>query len=225
MSQVQENGFKDSESLTKWTKWFLYAEIVIAVVSIISNILEYKLFLDFKNGAYISRELAIAASEANDIRQGVVGIAYLIILVISMILILRWIYRANYNARQLGASQMIFTPGWSIGWYFIPIVNLWKPYQAMKEIWKASANPQSWPSEPVSSILPWWWFLWIASNILGNASLRLTMRAEELNDFFVMNIVNQLSEFINILLSIIMIFIIKRVYAMQISHAKMGQSI
>ena len=31
----------------------------------------------------------------------------------------------------------------------------------MKEIWQASANPADWRGEPVSSLLPWWWALWI----------------------------------------------------------------
>ena len=42
--------FKDPTKLTQWTKWFLYAFIVIAVVAIVSGWLEYQLLNDFKNG-------------------------------------------------------------------------------------------------------------------------------------------------------------------------------
>ncbi len=228
MSQEKKDGFKDPEGLTKWTKWtkwFLYAQVVIAVVAIISNMLEYQLLSNFKNGVYTSQELAVAAGEASDARQGVVGIVQFLVFVISGILILKWIYHANYNARQLGASEMVFTPGWSIGWYFIPIANLWKPYQAMKEIWKASSNPQSWSSQAVSSLLPWWWFFWIVSNMIANVSFRLAMSAEEINELLAANIVTQLSDVTGIPLSLIVIGIISRVHAMQISHAKAEQSI
>jgi hypothetical protein len=225
MSREQQGGFKDPEGLTKWTKWFLYAQVVIGVIAIISSMLEYQLLSDFNNGVYTSQELAVAAAEASDARQGIVGIFQVIIFVISGILILKWIYRANYNARQLGASEMVFTPGWSIGWYFIPIANLWKPYQAMKEIWKASSNPQSWNSQSVSSMLPWWWFFWIVSNMFANASFRLAMRAEEINELIAANVVTQLSDVTGIPLSLIVIGIISKVHEMQIFHAKREQSI
>ena len=219
MSKEQQ-GFKDPTGLTKWTKWFLYAQVVIAVIAVVSSMLEYQLLTDFKYGVYTSQELAIAAGEANDARQGIVGILQLIIVVVSGILILKWIYRSNYNARQLGATEMAFTPGWSIGWYFIPIANLWKPYQAMKEIWKASSNPQSWNSQSVSSLLPWWWFFWIISNMFGNASFRLAMRAEEINELIAANLVTLLSDMTDIPLSLIVIGIISKVHEMQMSHAK-----
>ena len=79
----------------------------------------------------------------------------------TAILVLMWIYRANHNARQLGAADMRFTPGWAVGWYFIPIAWFWKPYQAMTEIWRASVNPSDWGATPVSPLLRWWWGLWI----------------------------------------------------------------
>jgi hypothetical protein len=224
MSEKQQ-GFKDPNSLTKWTKWFLYAQVVIGVVAIISSMLEYQLLSDFKNGVYSSQELAVAAGEASDSRQGLVGIIQFGIFIISGILILKWIYRANYNARQLGAKDMVFTPGWSIGWYFIPIANLWKPYQAMKEIWKASSNPQSWSPQSVSSLLPWWWFFWIVSNMFGNASFRLTMRADEINELMAANVVTQLSDVTGIPLSLVVIAIISKVHEMQMEHAKSEQSI
>ncbi|MDR1528904.1 MAG: DUF4328 domain-containing protein [Burkholderiales bacterium] len=221
----KQQGFKDPNSLTKWTKWFLYAQVAIGVVAIISSMLEYQLLSDFKNELYSSQELAVAAGEANDFRQSLIGIIQLGIFIISGVLVLKWIYRANYNAHQLGAKDMDFTPSWSIGWYFIPIANLWKPYQAMKEIWKTSSNPQSWESQSVSSLLPWWWFFWIVSNMFGNASFRLTMRAEEINELMTANVVTQLSDAFSIPLGLILIAIISKVRQMQTEHVKPEQSI
>ena len=175
-----KQGFKSSELLTKWVGYMLYAQILVAVCSIISGYLEYQLLLDFKNGVYTSQSAAIAAGEASDQRQSAIGFLYLIVFVISGFMILRWIHRANYNARQLGAENMKFTPGWSIGYYFIPILTLWKPYAAMQEIWKASKNPTDWRSQSTSAVLPVWWMLWLTSNALDQAVFRLTMRAEEI---------------------------------------------
>ena len=225
MLQEQKVKFKDSTSLTKWAKWFLYAQIVIGVIAIISGVLEYQLLSDFKNGVYISQELAVEAGKESDTRQGVVGIAQLIISIVSGILILKWIYRANYNVRQLGATGMKFTPGWSIGWYFVPIINLWKPYQAMKEIWKTSSDPLNWKTQSVSSILSWWWLFWITCGIAANISFRMTMRAEEIDEFIAANIITQVSDVIGISLNLITIAIISRVYKMQMTHTSVEKSI
>jgi len=219
--QEYQSIFKDPTELTKWTKRALYAYVMVVVIAIISSALEAQLLSDFKNGVYTSEKLAVAAAEANDDRQGKIGIVQLILFLVSGILSLKWIYRANFNARGLGAINMVFTPGWAIGWYFIPIANLWKPYQAMKEIWKASNNTQNWniwSAKSVSSLLPWWWFFWLSSGIIGNAAFRMTLRANEIDELLTANAVAQLSNISGIFLSLIFIGILTRIYNMQMSN-------
>lgn len=214
----QGSAFIDSAELTKWTKWFLYLHVAVAVVAFISGVLEYQLLNDFKNGVYATEAQAVAAGEESDSRQQIVGITQIVIFLVSGILFLKWIYRANFNARQLGASGMWFSPGWSIGWYFIPFANLWRPYQAMKEIWKASSNPQEWKSQPVPSLLGWWWFVWIVSNVFGNASFRMAVNADQIGELIAANIVTLLSDAMEIPLSFIVLAMVSKVYEMQVSH-------
>ncbi len=199
----EQGGFRDPTGLTKWTIIFLYAQVVIAVIDIL-NMFGYQLL-----------ELWISVVIIGPVTN-----------VTSMILILMWIYRANYNARQIGASGMKFTPGWSVGWYFIPIANLWKPYQAMKEIWKASSSPQNWSDQSVSSILPWWWFLWVTYNMFLILPSLLATQAEEINELLTINAAIQLFIYIiTIPLNLIVISMISRVHEMQTSHAKSDQNI
>ena len=92
-----------------------------------------------------------------------------------MILFGVWIVRSGKNAwlfshlaRQAGGPPAGFTPpslentpGWAVGWYFIPIANLWKPYGAMKEIVLASSVREALSA----SLLPTWWTLWLTAMI------------------------------------------------------------
>ena len=216
MSDKKEE-FKDPRNLMAWIKYFLWFQVVLSFVAIGSNLMEYQLLTDFQNGVYFSQEMAVADAEANDMRQAVIAFSYLGVFIVSGILILKWIYQANQNARQLGAKDMAFSPGWSIGFYFIPIVSLWKPYQAMKEIWQASQNPSNWSEEKVSSILGIWWFFWIANSMVGQAAFRMSRRAEEISEIMNVNLVSQASEVISIPLALVTWLMIKKVSNAQLA--------
>ncbi len=71
------------------------------------------------------------------------------------------LYLFNCNAKALNAENMRFSPFAVIGWHFIPIACLWKPYQAMKEIWGASINPIAWKTVKCTPILNYLWFAWV----------------------------------------------------------------
>ncbi len=209
--------YKDPTLLTQWVKFFLWLHILMAVVAIASNLMEYQLLSDFQNGSYANEEEATADAEASDQRQLAIGIAYVLIFIIGGFLILKWIYRANYNVRQLGAEGMKFSSGWSVGWYFVPIVNLWKPFHAMQEIWKTSHSPKDWKNSDIDKILPCWWILWIISNLLGRTALKMGMRAESIDELMNANLVSQASEIAWIPLCLLFTSLVNKIYAAQIT--------
>lgn len=51
-----------------------------------------------------------------------------------------WKHRASKNLAPLGVSNQRFSPRWAVAYYFIPILNLFRPYQAMKEIYLRSGG-------------------------------------------------------------------------------------
>jgi len=85
-----------------------------------------------------------------------------------------WTVRSAQNVRAFGARGLRFSPGWAAGWYFVPFMNLFKPYQAMLEIWRATINPQNPDAAKPSRIVDAWWFLWLISNVMTNVAMRLS---------------------------------------------------
>jgi hypothetical protein len=149
-----------------------------------------------------------------DAVQAIFGLGQLVVFIVTGVAVLRWIHRANLNARGLGAGDMRFTPGWAVGWYFIPIANLWKPLQAMREIWHASANPHAAGSAgPTPPLLGAWWALWLISNFLGQLSLRLAFRGEGMA--VMSESVGLLSDLVDIPLSLVFMKMIKTIHARQ----------
>lgn len=215
---TEKEGFIDSQVLTKWVKYFLWVQIVVALMAVATDVWEYHVLSNISNDFYDTYDQMMKEINDSDLRQSIMGILYIAVFVISGILILKWIHRMNHNARQLGGEHMQFTPGWSIGYYFIPFVNLWKPYQAMVEIFNVSKNPNNWSNETESFMLGVWWFLWIVNNILGRLIFRWSQDAEEITAFINLNILTQVSDVLDILLSLSLLWIVKKVYVMQVKQ-------
>lgn len=76
-----------------------------------------------------------------------------------------WLFRASANAHALAAGLRT-SPAWAVGWYFVPVANLWKPYQALVEIWRASHVGDNWRTIPVPRMLLIWWIVWLTNRAL-----------------------------------------------------------
>jgi len=202
--------------VTKRTKLFLYLNLTIAFILIISTYYENKLISDIKNGNYESIEIINKYAEDNDQRQSYIKICHLICLIISGILSLNWIYTANKNL-QNHFNNMKYTPGWSVGWYFIPFFNLWKPFKAMKEIYEKSHNLNKISVIPLS-VLRVWWFLWIFNSFLNILINKLPYDLNKINDLLKYNSINMFEIGIYIILIYVFVNLINKIFEMQKSY-------
>jgi len=84
---------------------------------------------------------------------------------------------------EMKVDKLKYSPGWCVGWHFIPFANLFKPYLALKEIYKASFNTQEWKEQKPHGMFPLWWTTWIISNGFSNLSLRRTFENDFGQDF------------------------------------------
>jgi len=55
-----------------------------------------------------------------------------LVAILAVVTLLVWQYRAARVARTLGYPAR-HRPGWGVGFWFIPVVNLWFPYQAIRD--------------------------------------------------------------------------------------------
>jgi hypothetical protein len=105
-------------------------------------------------------------------------VSYSLVFIVCVVIVAMWIHRAHTNLREAGVDGLEFTPGWAVGWYFIPFANLFKPYQAMRELWNAShSEDNSFASEAPSEVKVWWG-CWIVGNILSSVSSRIILMGE-----------------------------------------------
>lgn len=181
---------------------------IIDVVSLVSAYMQYNLLQSVKNGEYISR----ATAEANDSREAVIGIIMLIFMVISIVTFIQWFRRAYFNL-HLRTSKCAFTEGWAAGAWFVPILNLFRPYQIMKEMNDKTdillIKRKLDKGTDISFIIGLWWTLWILSNVISNISFRLTFNGETVVQFIQGTMFDLISTALHIPLSIVAIFVIQ----------------
>ena len=106
-----------------------------------------------------------------------IAIATSIIYIATVVFYAVWLYRAHANLSAFDNTRPLdHSPGWAVGSFFVPFVNLVVPYRAVKEVWQRSAPPDevflSAPSPP--AWLPIWWTFWILASIAGNISFRVS---------------------------------------------------
>lgn len=109
---------------------------------------------------------------------GMFSIAVVILNIVTIIVFAMWIYRAAANVVEAGVAGFDYTPGWAVGWYFIPFANLVKPFAAMRQIWNASLGGSGSYLNEGNSILTAWWAMWLISNIASHISFRMGIAAE-----------------------------------------------
>jgi hypothetical protein len=199
---------KDPTALTAFVQFMLLVLIIISGLRLFANIsLVVIIMADGFNQTI---------SVVNDITQGIFGLFRLLAYIVTAVAFLKWIYRANLNCRGFGANNLKFTPGWSIGYYFIPIACLALPYQAMKEIWQASTNPVNWEKCAGSSLLGFWWAFWLITSILGQIYFRLGLHQKDtLNALAIKTWVEIAHDIGDIILCILAFFVIKTIYGKQ----------
>lgn len=113
--------------------------------------------------------------------QGLIYLLKVPAYVFTVVMFLVWLHRAHSNLGALGARNLEFTPGWSVGWWFIPFANLVKPFQAVREVWWESdpegdggdqiffsAGPRTAPT-----YMGVWWATWLLSNFAANVASRV----------------------------------------------------
>lgn len=122
---------------------------------------------------------SLTEREPSNIQQMLfaLGNAQIAIRVLCYLFFAIWLYRACKNAWLLDAPRIQITPGWSIGYYFIPLLNLWKPYITMKQIRSASYASD----RALGKLLPTWWTSWLGFLLLG-AIIAIIKGSNDLNE-------------------------------------------
>jgi hypothetical protein len=107
-----------------------------------------------------------------------------LLLTLAGIAFIEWLYQSRINLRAFGVRRLRFPRGWALAAFLVPVLNLIRPYQVMREVWQASdprtGDPFAWSRVPTGWLLPLWWsafVVWVVSTLVG-AGMTLGMGSD-----------------------------------------------
>jgi hypothetical protein len=197
----------DPAALTKFLQALLRANVVIACLALIVDLGE---LVRVQLGQLTPDQLA-----SSDPMQGIVGVLQAGLGLVSGIVFLRWVYRAYKNIQGFGAEGLRFSPGWAVGYYFIPFLSLIRPAQVMSEIWRVSQDPQNWMRRRGSWLVGTWWALFLSYSVATQVSLELALDGSTNDQWWLAAIFAILGDLFSVPLSIVALRLVTEIYKHQ----------
>ena len=162
-----QDGPKPLTGLYRWAGWGLRAYMVAELALFAISLFLIWLYLPSTVVPFSNDQLG-----AIDIGIVAVGLAQLVLFWVCVILVGRVTYRAMKNLHTMHSTFPDMSPGWAVGWYFIPIANLFQPARGMSQIYHGTFAAVGEPV-PSQSRIGIWWTCWLLTNFTANIAFRL----------------------------------------------------
>jgi hypothetical protein len=209
--------FKSGQTRALVVTGFLSFYIVLSLFVVFVDYSRIELLSKAANGVTISR----AEVRASDAQTLLVGLALLSVVLFTGVSFLAWIYRAHKNLKAHGALDLEYSLGWAIGWFFVPLLNLYFPYQVVREIWNASAPRASRSGETVGRsrelppLIVLWWGSSLALFFLDSTAAKMFFGASTIDDLLAANRFSVAGDVIGIVCALLAITVVLKIDARQ----------
>lgn len=129
-----------------------------------------------------------------------------------------FVYGAAKNIQRSNAKGMTDSPGWAVGWSFVPFANLFKPYKVMGDIWVSSHDPvRAALSAPAFMLL--WWLPYIAGNVISNITDRMMTATEDPQQIISLAWIEVAASVMSIVAGLVLVFIVRKIVTAQAAWA------
>jgi len=186
-------------------------DVVFGAVMVALRLSEIGLLQRLSRGEFVSP----AEATRSDDRVAAVAITGVVVLLITGIVWVVWQHRSQANLHAVGLRELEYTPGWTVGWWLIPFANFVKPFQTVRELWKASGGEESWRQAKTWSLIGWWWAAWIGAVVLGRVATAVFNGAATLDALISSSRLFLIYELVVIVAAVLAIAIVRAVIARQ----------
>lgn len=156
-------GYESSAGRARVARWLFAATIAANACSLVALVAQLAL-LNRGPG-----RIGLEAWKTSEHRVAVIALVELVLYLPTAIIFLYWLHRSYRNLRELHAGELRFTPGWAVGYWFVPVLNLWRPKQVLDDLWRGTREPRA-DSASKSTLIALWWGCWIGGLIVSRVA-------------------------------------------------------
>ena len=210
LSKVAE--LKDNSQRADWAIKIFMILIAINVFFMAATYYEFTILESIQNGEYLEDSVY----DNNDLLQGVIGLLHVIATITTIVLFLNWFRRAYGNVHRLGVTYLEHSETMAVWSFFIPIINLFRPYSIAKSIaeetrehaYRDDPSIKEYSNNPKVVI---WWIAYVIMSIVNNFVFRYTMDAETVEELMFSSKLYLYSGVLDIITAILVIWMIKAI--------------
>ena len=154
-----------------FARWTIHVMLASGALALLGGAAGYAVGPEYLMGDYGYPETALGEAVMFAFFLGFAG--FYVAFFVSAVAVCRFVFRAMRNLHLVGAPSAEMAPGWAVGWYFVPIANLFKPVEGMRQIVDGSREAAGKGTDDAPS-LALWWGTWLTGSVVGNVAETLT---------------------------------------------------
>jgi hypothetical protein len=163
----KKHVFRSTNNITVILTIIFALNIMMGIISIFILHSEINLLTQGIQGYTITLERL----KSYETQEQLISLVKILLFCVTVISSLVWIYRTSKNLISLGITNLKHSPGWAVGGFFVPFVNIVHPYSVVTEIFKAS-NPTipanaDWRRGKASITVRIWWILFLLGCLMS----------------------------------------------------------
>ena len=157
---MQTNFFQSAHRLSLTSIICLGITIGCYFLEIIYNLVFITFFPNLGDSENLTAEETIMSLAA----LGLIAVKVMAYIA-SIVFFLMWLYRVYKNLEVLKVQNLDASAGWAVGYWFIPILNLFKPLKVVSEVYNGSnaetaKNGYGFSDTTTPAMLGFWWACW-----------------------------------------------------------------
>ncbi len=199
-----------------------YVYLCVAIVFGLFSIYTSYLYSDIASGSTYSERTINLVS----VGEGAIGLAVMSANIACIVLFILWFRRAYANLNRVGLHVTTETDGWVFWGFVVPILNLFRPYQMMKETWNKTLLTNKTLNDNYdinrgAAFIGLWWAWFFISRIVNQISLRMGLRVETLDDYILSANFDIFASVFDVLGVFVTVFMIKRIASVEADMSKL----
>lgn len=201
--------FKSAHRLAQTTIAFLIVDIGCYVAEIIYTIIFVAYFPDLGEAEELTGPEALMSLFALGLM-----VVNIVAHIATIIFFLMWLHRVYKNLTALNVQGLQASPGWAVGYWFIPIANLFKPLQIVNEVYHSSNSENlnkgySFSDNSTIMLTGFWWACWLVSGFARRIAGSIERAAKDVTNVSIL--FDMISVGVGVIASILLIFIIQEI--------------